>query len=933
MAHSSFLTLVARDLLSKYGNNLSQLTVVFPGKRASLFLDQTFARESSTPVWTPRYTTISDLFAQLSPYHLADPVESVCRLYQAYENNVPEPYTLDQFYPWGEVLLSDFDDLDKHLVQADRLFTNMADLKALEGNAYITPEQEKALRSFFANFSIEGNSQLKHRFLDLWQCMTAIYRDFNADMRQAGLLYEGALQREVVERMCHADATEPFPPSTYIFVGFNVLNEVEERLFSHLKREEMARFYWDYDRYYIQPSEVPHEAGHFMRRNLEHFGNELPPEYFDNLQPHGEQCAKQLTIIAASSENAQARFVDQWLAQHITPQENRTAVVLCNESLLQPVLHAMPTQLPLNVTMGFPLTETPVFSFVNALLTLQTDGWDVAHQRFRRVQLKVVEAHPLTRQVPEGLWRRPVGEGADLIIYLRQLLVALSTANSQFSPLHTEAIFRCYESLGVLLRLTEGESPLLVVSRPMLRRLVRSVLHSATVPFHGEPAVGMQLMGILETRALDFDHLLMLSVGEGYLPKATADTTLIPYALKEAFGLTTVRHQMAVYAYYFYRLVQRASLVTFVYNDSNVGTRQNEISRFLRQLMADPAFPITYLRLTSESQVSQSEPLPQPKTPKVIDTLRQLFDNTGLFADEKARVLSPTALNTYTTCPLSFYYKYVRDMRVNPEPTDGLDAAVFGNVFHKAAQLVYEDMRRRGDTIRQADIDFLLEAPEARLGVYIDGAFRIEYFDKRGERPAYEGLLILARRAMLTYLMRLLEYDRQLTPFRILDLEGWCQTHLGTQKELGMDLITGGIIDRLDEVTDPSTGQTMVRVVDYKTGSRPQAVSAMERLFDDTGQTEHYYFQTILYATIVASQRRCAVQPTLFYVHKSGTTDYTPKLTLSRQTIDDVTPLAADFRDGLYRVISDIFDPTVPFVPTANIKHCNICPYKLLCGR
>lgn len=927
----TFLTLVARDLLAKYGTDLSRLTVVFPGKRASLFLDQALARESATPVWTPRYTTIAELFADASPYQLATPVESVCRLHAVYARHVAEPYTLDQFYTWGEVLLSDFDDIDKHLVDAGQLFANITDLKALEGNDYITPAQEEALRAFFANFSLEGNSQLKRRFLELWQQMAAIYRDFKAEMCRAGLLYEGAMQREVVQRMCREGAADAFPQGTYLFVGFNVLHEVEERLFTHLQREGRARFYWDYDRYYMQDAAVPHEAGHFMRRNLQRYGNELPPHCFDNLLPAGaDGCPKTLRVVAASSENAQARYVDQWLAGYLTHPENHTAVVLCNEALLAPVLHALPTDVPINVTMGYPVVETPVYSFVNSLLSLQTDGWDAARHRFRRAYLTTVQSHPLVGYVPEAVWKRLAGDGGELIAYLRQVLASVARASS---ALLSEAVFRCYESLGVLQRLAEGPAPLLCVGRATLRRLVRSVLRTLSVPFHGEPAIGLQVMGVLETRGLDFDHLLMLSVGEGYLPRATAEATLIPYALKEAFGLTTVRHQMAVYAYYFYRLVQRARHVTFVYNDSNAGSRQNEISRFLRQLMADPQLPISHYRLTADSNVQFRSPEAKPKTEQVMACMRRLFDNTDLQPDERPRYLSPTALNTYTTCPVQFYYKYVRGMKVNPDATDGLDAAVFGNVFHKAAQLVYEDLRRRGDTVRRQDLDYLLEQPEARLAPYIDRAFRLEYFEKRGEQPSYEGLLIIGRRAMHSYLERLLRHDCRLTPFRILGLETHCDTRLALGAELGMDLRTGGIIDRLDEVTDPATGQAVVRVVDYKTGGRPDSVSQLAKLFADTGQTEHYYFQTILYATIVASQRHVPVQPALFYVHKSGADDYTPALRLERQPIADVAPLADDFRERLDQLVRDIFNPDIPFTPTDNLKQCALCPYKMLCRR
>ena len=940
----TFLEHVATSLLQRFGSNLSGVTVVFPGKRASLFLNQALAEQSPTPVWAPRYQTISELFQQASSLALADPIESVCRLHAAYARHVEEPQPLDRFWSWGEILLADFDDLDKHLVDASQLFRNVAELRELDDNSYITPEQEDALRSFFSNFSLEENSQIKQQFLRLWNHMGEIYSDLLASMRRDGILYEGALQREVVEQLrkdrqageATLFTTRQQRQTTFAFVGFNVLNDVEQTLFDELQARQQALFFWDYDAFYIEGN---HEAGHFLRQNLQRYGNELPAECFDNLrQP------KQLEMVCATSENAQARYIPQWLHEHLTPQENRTAVVLCNEQLLQPVLHSIPTDgspQAVNITMGFPLADTPVYSFVTSLVSLQTEGYDAVHQHFRPALQRTVQRHPFTRLIPQELWQRPAGEGTELLTYLLDCLTALAPSLAEdaedkdveiapvYRQLYAEALFRTFTAISRLRDLmTTAETPL-VVNDHTLRRLMRTILQSQSVPFHGEPATGLQVMGVLETRALDFEHLVLLSVGEGYLPKAVSDTSLIPYNLREAFGLTTVRHKVAVYAYYFYRLIQRASHVTFIYNESNAGTRQNEPSRFLRQLLAETDFPISALRLQAATKVIPSVPIVIEKNAEILHKLHSTYNLRAAQPGQQTFTLSTTAINTYTACPLRFYYRYVKGLNVPHNPEDGLDAALFGQVFHKAADLLYTQLTSAGPVVRAQDIDPLLEKDGQALEPFIREAFRIEFFKDNPEE--YGGILLIAVRVLQTYLRQLLKHDRNLTPFKIVALEQWYDTQL----QVGdVEVRTGGVIDRLDEVKDPSVdGGVALRVVDYKTGGYPNSAGELQQLFSEAGQNEHYYLQSILYATIIAIRQGRPVTPCLFYVHKSGSDDYSPKLRVSRQPLHDVRTIQEEFLQQLSEVIAHIFDPQIPFTQTPRIKSCQHCDFAHLCGR
>ncbi|MCR4994115.1 MAG: PD-(D/E)XK nuclease family protein [Bacteroidales bacterium] len=964
-----FLYLVVQSLLKRFGSDMSRVTVVFPGKRASLFFDQILAECSPTPVWAPRYTTISELFRAASPFTLCDTIEGVCRLHEVYARQVEDPQSLDLFYNWGEVLLADFDDVDKHLVDAHRLFTNIRDVKALDDNAYITPEQEEALRSFFSDFSLEDNTLLKERFLRLWNHMAAIYDDLNASMRADGLLYEGALHRDVIQslRRQHlasdgsSEACPPlFPPeTTYVFVGFNVLNDVEEALFDELQHRGQALFFWDYDQAYLNPSHgKSHEAGYFIRRNMERYGNELPPESFDNLRH-----PKQLTIVATSSENAQARYIPQWLEARLTSPEQHTAVVLANENLLLPVLYSIPPKVKaLNVTMGYPLTDTPVFSFVNLILSLHIEGFDAARTNFRPSYIKAVASHPFAHFLEQQQWLCGVKRGKELLVHLNQLLSQLGLRfaediqapetpmdddQRQTATLHTlysEAVFSAYTAISRIIDLMSGPHPLLVVNDFTLRHLVASVLQTQSVPFHGEPAVGLQVMGVLETRALDFDHILLLSVGEGYLPKSVSDTSLIPYHLKEAFGLTTIRHKIAVYAYYFYRLIQRAGHVTFMYNESNAGTRQNERSRFLRQLEGETDFPILHQRLQAANKVVIPSEQETEKTPEVMQALLERFDCTQVPQREIIRhILSPSALNKYTACPMKFYYYYVKKLSPDNDLDEGFQASHFGSVFHRSAELIYRSLTEKGDVVRQQDIDRLIELGGQALQPFISKAFRDVYFEDRPEE--YTGILIIARRVIETYLLRLLRYDRALTPMRILGLEhrvlSVYEVQAGAQL---VKLQVGGIIDRFDQIPDSQAPSGhFIRVVDYKTGSGSSRmkISDLDSLFCDTDKERQNIFQSFLYATLIERLHHEDVQPCLFFPQLSAQTGYSPAISIGQKPVntismpvgDDQSPLNVAFNQRLQTLLNEIFNPEVPFIRTPNRRTCESCDFRILCSR
>ncbi len=965
----SFLELVARDILDKTGSvwptGLDRLTIVFPNKRAALFLDDHLARMSGHPVWSPRYYSISELFAAFSPLTQADQLQLVSRLWRIYcrVTNVDEP--LDDFFGWGQMLLTDFSDIDNQMADADRVFANVRDLHELDDASFLTAEQIEVLRQFYDNLSQDPVSQLRQRFLKVWSRLGDVYHAFRRDLRRSSLAYEGMLRRDAVERL-QADTTPGDDGSVYIFVGFNALLGVERKLFSLLKERDRAHFYWDYDSYYMprrrpMPGFEPHEAGHFVAQYLEMFPSELPPALFDNFKR-----PKHITIASAQTEDIQGRYVSQWLQQQPERMAHgrQTAIVMCNEWLLGTVLHQLPDSLPsLNITTGYPLAATPVASLLQLLAELRTMGYRGAgtlqpEYRYRRHWLNAVMRHPyimplaetedmrqLLLTMHEGL--SAVELALDTARWMANVvqLVAKSNDNStdtsQTDMLKNESLFRAYTMLQRLASLIEqGELPIDIHT---LLRLTRQLTATTSIPFHGEPAEGLQVMGMLETRCLDFSHLLLLSASEGQLPRGVNDQSFIPYAVRKAHGLTTPDHRVAIYSYYFHRLLQRADDITICYNAATGDTGKGEMSRFLMQLMVeDTHHHPTRLTLQPALGFTPFRPVPRAKSEQVQQTLRQRF----------ADLLSPTALGRYMRCPLVFYFHYALGI-AEPDDDDDDEGAMnqmdFGNVFHEAAQILYrpfaahkastlDDTPVSSGLVTAADIDRLLKDPSTIERV-VGEAFALVMDDWHGR---YSGLQLISREVIIQLLRRLLQLDRRTAPLNIVGLEVDVSRPLHIEAgTFEMDTTIGGRIDRLDIVTT-ADGQRRLRVVDYKTGSaRQPALPSLAAVFDPSQLKNHndYYLQTMLYADILAQSspsapaRDAAVSPALLYIQHAAADDYDPVLTLDKQPIADISTLHDDFAEGLNTLVADIFDPAKPFMPTPHGERCLTCPYHYLCSQ
>ena len=968
----SFLEYVAKDIIARHGTNLSDIVVVFPNKRASLFMNDCLAGMAERPIWAPAYTTISDLFGTHSRLKKANDIKLVSDLHKTFCEITGSNEPLDRFFSYGLQMVNDFDDIDKNMADAGQVFGNISGLHEYDNADYLTDSQKEVIRRFFGESDgADISTRLKRRFVTLWNRLYDIYTVYRERLRGQGLAYEGMIYRDVAST---GDIDGLAHDGLHIFVGFNLLQKAEQRLFKIYKDHGNARFYWDFDKYYMNDD---NEAGQCIRRYLDVFPNELDNDgdIYDNL---GKE--KRITYIGAPTEDIQARYINRWLEDDgRAAAGRRTAIVMCDETLLPTVIHCIsPETGEVNITGGYPLRLSPVSTMIDRLIEMQCE------KKLRLHTVRRVLDHPLACRISDGchdlcrqlikdkkyyplpddlmkddnltaLFTRAEGN-RDILAYLMEIIKIMArgrtdqteTDDTPGTSVMADAIdsglYKYFTIINTLRQMVESGD--LNIETDTMQRLIQQVAGANTLPFSGEPAVGVQIMGVLETRNLDFDHLLLLSCNEGNMPKVTNDTSLIPYSVRKEHSLTTTDNKVAVYSYYFHRLISRAEDITMVYSAGTTDNKLNEMSRFMMQLMVESGHKIKRCMLGTGADCLQTDradaavdiaPIVIEKDARIIEKMKQRFCRDE---NNRKKSISPSAINKYMRCKMQFYFNYVAGLQ-EPDDNDDtvIDNRIFGNIFHKAAELMYKDERMQKSGVRPT---------REQITAYVDNAFKTELFNideetcDRHALPPLNGMHLINREAVIKYMERLCDIDgRETSILRII-------TERKTNYDLHIDtsaVISGisvcGIIDRIDEFIDKE-GHRRMRVVDYKTGSPPRGkMKNIDEIFSsETSHDKHpdYFLQTMLYAITVSENREynpdgLPVSPALLFIQAAGADDKDPTLKFDDHPITDISIYADEFKKRLKEKIAEIFDPDIPFVQNDNDKSCRYCPYKELCGR
>jgi hypothetical protein len=962
-----FLQHIAKSLHSEFGNTLNRHCLVFPGRRAGLFFLKYLSAELKSPVWSPKVMTINELFKSCSDLRAGENEILLFELYKVYRVIAGTQESFDDFFFWGDMLLNDFDDVDKYLVDASQLFSNISDLKKIDQQfGDLSQEQSSIIKQFWVNFNPEKQTGEKSKFLDIWSNLYKIYTSFRNNLKEHNLAYEGMIFRDVAERKLW-NSPQRLNCDMVHFVGFNALNKCEKAIMSGLKAEEKARFYWDFDNSYVKPGKL-NSAGFFLKEDIATYGNDMPAGWvYDTLLSSESKNVKRRAI-DASSDIAQVKLLPQLIDEfpdQVPDSAHQTAVILADESLLIPVLSSLPGKLgDINITMGYPYRQTAIYLLIRQLLEMQdnakvTDrgvffGYrdvmallknnliaDIVDGSGKEIVKEIIEKNILLvpasmfvgDEILASIFRKPTATSM-ISEYLKSVLtlIAGSEGDKQNrgstgtlpANVRNEFIYRAILAINRLSEIS-AKSDLIFTVKTWTRILDR-LLRSQSVPFSGEPLTGIQIMGILETRTLDFKNLIILSVNEGILPSITGPSSYIPFSLRQAFGLPSINHQESIYAYHFYRLLHRAENITFVYNSNPEGLRSGEISRFLQQMKFEAYRTPEFINLNFEI-----------RNPETVGTLvERIPEHSLVLLDRFSGIngkgrLSPMAVNMWLNCRMKFYYRYVNGLKEPDKITEEIDPAMLGILLHECMKHLYG--RFSGKVLEAANINRLIHDSHFIFDL-IDQTIQVKFSQGNNQVIAVNETIV--RNVIFTYISRILETDCRIAPFTITAVEKPVGFNLPIGENEPEKVITvGGTIDRID-LKDSTT-----RIVDYKTGTITDSLSSVSLLFEEDRQKgADAWLQTMLYCeAYLADHPEPNVAPSVYKVKKIASDDNSDKLYIKTSKkegfyVDNYKTVRAEFMEGLKGIVKLIFSREEPFNMTTDTHNkCPYCPYRILCMR
>lgn len=944
---NSFLKNTAAEILSS-GKNMEELVVILPNRRAGLFFTQHLGSLIDEPTWMPEVKTIEQMFYELAGQSPADDLTLIFELYRIYESLQPDPEDFDRFYFWGELILKDFNDMDQFLADAKLVYRNLADIKELESDlSYLSPEQVALISQFWKSFS-QQRLEEKEKFLRFWQILEQLYTQFQANLEVSDIAYPGKIYRQVVEQLAETQR----PKKHHIFLGFNAFTLTEEKLIKHFIKEFEAEIYWDIDQYYLKDERQ--EAGLFFRQYQKDkvLGPTFPEVIPDQIRNKASKIKSYSIPLKINQANLMGKILED-----LDPKEalEETVIILPDEQLLFPALHAVPEGIDqLNVTMGYPIRNAPIFTFLDAILDLQryvkeregkvyfyhkpvTDllsfpYWKANEQDFvanllleiKKTNIVEVAKDRLVLGGPmfELVFQKVSAES--LFEYLGDIIQSLATDLDE-DPIQRSYLYQAFKQLTRIREIFKSNSPGKVTADFYLK-LFRQIFREIKLPFDGEPLAGLQFMGVLESRNLDFHRVIICDVNEGSFPPGGGINSMIPFNLRRAFGLPVQEQNDAIYAYTFYRLLHQAEEVHLIYTTASDQGKSGEMSRFMQQMqielgIAKPEPVLVPVDLTRSKEIQVE------KTEEVLKKLSANYKNDS--EEGYQQQFSASALNSYLDCRLRFYFRYIAGLKEKEEVVTEIDPMTFGTMLHKAIELLYKVDPKTGylDVTPQA-IDRLKLGIPAAVDAAISDFYQLAKLDENN----LSGQLLIARSIFRKYLKAILDYDQKNGDFRVLTLEGEYKSGLTIDTPDGAkEVRLGGFIDRVDQKDG------VIRLIDYKTGKDDKEVPSIVSLFDrEDKKRNKAAMQTMLYAFFYQyayPSNRIPLKPAIFNVKEIYDPKFSPFLMMEKEEIEDYLQIRDEFENELRQLLKEIFDPQVPFDQTTEVEKCRFCAYKEICDR
>jgi len=947
----TFLDHIADSVTLEKPDELRNTCFVFPSKRASLYFRSLLAKKFADRIfWGPEVLSIEEFVNACSAKVPSDDITLVLELFAVYRKHDPE-VVLDKFFSWGQVLLKDFDEAERYMVDIDKLYRNIREYHELEIAFGDNEELQKAIHAFNQVVQVKDKSQLMNAFIKTWGIISAVRHEFRDHLAEKGIAYQGLLYRQLAESLKQGGSV---PFDRVYFGGFNALSASEEIIFDELLHSGKARLYWDVSDFYLSDAD---ETGKFLKKYKRRWKHEH--SVWINVDVGEEE--KEIDIVGTPERVGQGKLAVGELKK-ILPSKNeeiQTAIVLGDEKLLFPVLYGLPDEITsINVTMGYPLNATAWYGLAESYVSLWNNRLEkpgeeklVARKdilgffgnplidslykgkknplreirEIKRNKIPLKEIEPLVKNklVTESL--HCDGSGMSILQSLQDLLVKISLVlvKEKNESLEEEFIYHLVKSL---VRLRETLVSNQLKPQPeLLLKLIREIMLSVRVPFSGEPLKGIQLMGFLETRALDFENLIILSLNEGIIPSGKTKVTYIPYAIRKAFKMPTFEEQDAIYSYHFKRLLQRGRRIFLFYNTEVAIDGSGEKSRLLRQIKKEFAGFNTIKikeRIISPTVHAQKDftPIRMVKSEPILTEMNKYIVD----GSEKTKRLSPTTLSTYIECSLRFYFKHVAEMKEEEEFNEDMDPREFGMIVHRALEKIYKPWV--GKEITRDEIKEILAGNTVHQEV--TEAYRENKFSVEKE---LEGKNLLNRDIIEKVIEKALEQDAEEAPIRIVSLE---TNQLNREMVLaGKKIYIGGYLDRLDYLPNKNT----YRIIDYKTG-KVDLLPPTKR--------EHHNFEEYLQDYFTNSKYKSGFQ-TYYYAylfHKElpdenitagifGLKSVNQGVQYLRNGNTIAPPLLDVYEEKLETLVSEIFDPDIPFEETTDHQKCEYCAYKGICRK
>ncbi|WP_443937627.1 PD-(D/E)XK nuclease family protein [Pedobacter sp. MW01-1-1] len=951
-----FLQEVAEDLIAKFGNDLEHCAIVFNNKRPASYLQKHLSNSIKKPFFCPQIFTIQDFFAEASTFKIADFYLQFFTLHQLYNQLLKEeklePISSHKFFPLAKIILSDFSQIDADLVNAEKLYRDLEDISVINKDFdYLSPEQYQFVSQFWNSYSEGKHKKQQELFIKMWRRMPKLYHKFHASLQQQGYLTNGSVYRYLADNLHkHTAFLADFEKGKIIFVGFNALSRAEAKLFTQLQETGKALFYFDTDSYYL--NDPLQEAGLFLRKNMQQFALKNVLEQRDSLFKTAEH---HVQVYKAQGQSAQAKILNTILESQYQQNESigKTVVVLADESLLIPTLQTIPThynqqKIDLNVTIGFALSSSSIFGLADLWFNSQLEL--LHHSKVSHKNVEAFLTHPLSgltqkmrdkiqlallkenqteieydRLIRQGglfqVFYQKIESSEKVVSNLSEMLnfVLSRLSNAQVLKKIDAELF--VKTLQELNRLEDTLNPQINQEEiPFIISLVQKSLQSISVPLSGDPLNGIQVMGLLETRNLNFDNVVILGFNEGIIPKSSIGSSFIPDSIRRVYGLPVLENLDAISSYMVYRLIQRAKNISLVYNSLSDESTSGEVSRILKQLEYESNFNFSYHELELEIKTESAENVE-------IEKLGNDFIQNKLQAYlRKTKALSPSAITMYISNPIDFFFRYIVEIKEPEEISTVIEANQIGSILHKVMEYFYADLRNEEITSNR------IQAQQKNVPVFIRKAFSEIMYNHSKLDMEYKGMQKVILSIVQAYVDIILQKDLEQTPFKIISLEQKIESEIDFELNGKQESIKiFGYIDRVDE----KNGVT--KIVDYKTGSDKLAFKDVDELFNSDGKhINKALIQTLLYTYAYEQfSGKTAVEPNLYIVKTmndkklGGVWFKSGKQVLTGDYLEEIKP---QFLVNLQQKLAELFGPT-PFKASAIPDNYKYSIYKTLFGK